>query len=55
LASTGAFEAWPYAVLAALAAVIGVLAASLLRRQRQPIGRLLQRFRPRRAEGSGRS
>ena len=53
LTATGAFEAWPYAVLAALAAVVGMLASSLLRRKRQPIGRLLQRFRPRRAEGSG--
>ena len=52
LAATGAFEAWPYAVLAALAVVLGVLASSLLRRQRQPIDRLLQRFK-RRAEGSG--
>ena len=55
LAATGAFEAWPYAVLAALAVVLGVLASSLSRRQRQPIDRLLQRFRPRRAEGSGHS
>jgi hypothetical protein len=55
LAATGAFEAWPYAVLAALAAVIGVLASSLLRRQRQPIGRLLARFRPRRSERGGHS
>ena len=50
LEATGAFEAWPYAVLAAVAAVSGVLASSLSRRQRQPIGRLLERFRPRRAE-----
>jgi serine/threonine protein kinase len=55
LAATGAFEAWPYAVLAALAVVLGVLASSLLRRQRQPIDRLLKRLRPRRAEGSGHS
>ena len=55
LAATGAFEAWPYAVLAALAVVIGVLASSLLRRQRQLLGRLLKRFRPPRAEGSGHS
>ena len=55
LAATGAFEAWPYAVLAALAAVIGVLASSLLRGQRQPIDRLLARFRPRRTERGGHS
>ena len=53
LAATGVFEAWPYAVLAAFAATIGVLASSLLRRQRLPIGRLIDRIRSRRAEGSG--
>ena len=53
LAATGTFEAWPYAVLAALAAVTGVLASSVLRRQRQPIGRLLERIKPLRDE-SGR-
>ncbi len=48
LAATGAFEAWPYAVLASFAAMAGVLASSLLRRQRQPIGRLIERIRSRR-------
>jgi len=55
LAATGAFEAWPYAVLAALAAVIGVLASTLLRHQRQPIGRLLARFRSRHTQRGGHS
>ena len=53
LAATGVFEAWPYAVMAALSVALGMLGSNLLQRQRQPIGRLLERFRPRRAERNG--
>jgi hypothetical protein len=53
LAATGAFEAWPYAALAAFAAVGGVLASSLLRRQRQPVARWVERLRLHRARRGG--